>query len=67
VPGVDVLPEQGFTTLDRREMMVTQYVIPQVKALPPGDYTLLIGLYYFAGEALINAGATTLAEPYVVK
>jgi 4-amino-4-deoxy-L-arabinose transferase-like glycosyltransferase len=67
VAGVDVLPEQGFTTLDRREMMVTQYVIPQVKALPPGDYTLLIGLYYFAGEALINAGATTLAEPYVVK
>jgi len=62
VAGVDVAPERGFTGLDRKEMMMTHYDIPLPDNLQPGSYNLLIGLYYFAGNDLINVGAVPLEK-----
>jgi len=67
VAGVDVLPQRGFTTLDRKEVMLTHYAIPLPDNLPPGRYNLLVGLYYFAGEELINVGAGLLEPPVVLE
>jgi hypothetical protein len=58
--GVDVLPEQSFTSLDRKEVMVTQHSLALPADLKPGQYTILVGLYYFAGDQLINVGAIPL-------
>ncbi|GAB4439662.1 MAG: hypothetical protein Kow0031_21550 [Anaerolineae bacterium] len=63
VAGVDVAPQPGFTALDRKEIQVSGYSIPLPADLPPGDYTLLVGLYYFAGEELVNVGAAPLDGP----
>ena len=67
VTGVDVLPERGFTELDRKEVMITQYVIPLTDDVQPDAYKLLVGLYYFAGNDLINVGAVTLEDPVVLE
>ena len=66
VTGVDVLPENGFTRLDRQEVMVTHYTI-SLSEVRPGPYTLLVGLYYFAGDELVRVGSVTLDEPIVMK
>ncbi|MFQ5611555.1 MAG: glycosyltransferase family 39 protein [Anaerolineae bacterium] len=63
VTGVDVLPDRGFTKLDRQETMVTHYAIPLSNIVKPGAYTMLIGLYYFDNDQLVNVGVVTLAEP----
>jgi hypothetical protein len=47
--------------------MITSYSIPLPDDLPPGSYKLLVGLYYFAGNDLINVGATTLEAPIVLE
>lgn len=62
VAGVDVTPEREFTSLDRKEIMITHYDIPLPDTLKPGLYNLLIGLYYFAGDELINVGAVPLEK-----
>jgi len=67
ITGVDTLPERGFTTLDRKELMITHDVIPVTDDLKPGTYNLLVGLYYFAGDELVNVGAVTLEEPAIVE
>ncbi|MFQ5611556.1 MAG: ArnT family glycosyltransferase [Anaerolineae bacterium] len=67
VTGVDVLPGRGFTTLDRKEVMVTSYRVPLPDEMEPGSYTMLVGLYYFAGEELVNVGAVTLEEPLILE
>jgi hypothetical protein len=66
VTGVDVLPERGFTTLDRKEIMLIHYVISLPGDLKPGPYTMLVGLYYFAGGELINVGAVKLPDPVIL-
>lgn len=67
VTGVDVLPERGFTTLDRKELMLLHYAIPLPADLKPGPYTMLVGLYYFAGDELINVGAAKLQDPVTLE
>lgn len=62
VAGVDALPPRGFTTLDRKEVMLTHYTLPLPANLPAGEYTLLAGLYYFAGDELVNIGQTTVKK-----
>jgi hypothetical protein len=63
ISGVDVLPERGFTALDRKEIMITNYELPLPKDLQPATYRLLIGLYYFAGDELVQVGRTELESP----
>jgi hypothetical protein len=63
VTGVDVSPEQGFMHLDRKEVMLTHYTLPLPDNLEPGQYQLLVGLYYFAGDELINVGASVIEPP----
>jgi hypothetical protein len=63
ISGVDVSPARGFTTLDRKEIMLTSYEIPLPDDLQPAAYSLLVGLYYFAGDDLIQVGATQLESP----
>lgn len=58
--GVDVAPEPGFTTLERKEVKLTHYDLPLPDNRPPGKYRLLVGLYYFAADELINVGAAVL-------
>ncbi len=65
IAGVDVSPETGFTTLDRKEVMLTHYNIPLPDNLQTNTYSLLIGLYYFAGDELINVGAVTLESDFI--
>ncbi|MEM7028333.1 MAG: glycosyltransferase family 39 protein [Chloroflexota bacterium] len=60
VAGVDVAPEWGFTNLDRKEIRLVSYSIPLSETMQPGSYSLLVGLYYFAGQDLINVGSVTL-------
>ncbi len=67
INGVDVAPEQGFTHLDRKEVMLTHYDIPLPDNLQPNTYSLLVGLYYFAGDELINVGAVTLDMAVVIE
>ncbi|MCB0173783.1 MAG: phospholipid carrier-dependent glycosyltransferase [Anaerolineae bacterium] len=67
VAGVDVLPERGFTTLDRKEIMLTHHTIPLPDDLQPDSYTILVGLYYFVGDQLINVGATPLEELVILQ
>ncbi|MCB0209119.1 MAG: hypothetical protein KDJ52_07310, partial [Anaerolineae bacterium] len=59
------LPERGFTTLDRKEVMLTKHVIELPPDLPADSYTILVGLYYFVGDQLINVGVAPLEEPFV--
>jgi len=66
VAGVDVAPQPGFKQLDRKEVRVTQYHIPLPADIQPGTYNLLVGLYYFAGDEIINVGAVTLDPPVTV-
>jgi len=61
--GVDVSPQRGFTTLDRKEVMLTHYTLSLPPDLSPGNYKLLVGLYYFAGDELINVGAGVIEPP----
>jgi hypothetical protein len=65
--GVDIVPETGFTTLDRKEIMITHYDIPLPGDLQPDSYNVLVGLYYFAGDELINVDATTLEKAVVIE
>ncbi len=67
VAGVDLLPERGFTTLDRQEVMITHYSIPLSDQMRPGAYAVLVGLYYFAGDQLINIGSATLDEALILE
>ncbi|MCB0227286.1 MAG: hypothetical protein KDI02_26555, partial [Anaerolineae bacterium] len=67
VAGIDVLPERGFTTLDRKEIMLTHHTIFLPDDLQPDSYTILVGLYYFDGDQLINVGATPLEEPVILQ
>ncbi len=67
VAGVDVAPEKSFTSLDRKEIMITHYDIPLPDDLPPDSYRALVGLYYFAGDELINVGAVTLESLIILK
>jgi hypothetical protein len=67
ITGVDLAPERGFTDLDRKEVMVTHYTIPLPSDMRPGSYTMLIGLYYFAGGELVNVGSITLDEPVILE
>jgi hypothetical protein len=60
VAGVDALPTQGFTVLDCKEMMLADYTLSLPANLPAGEYTLLAGLYYFAGDELMNVGQAVL-------
>lgn len=64
--GVDVAPEPGFTTLERKEVRLTHYHLPLPDNRPPGKYRLLVGLYYFAADELINVGAAVLESPVVI-
>jgi hypothetical protein len=66
VTGVDVAHEPGFTHLDRREIMVTHDTVPLPADVNPGEYTMLIGLYYFAGDQVINVGSARLDEPVIL-
>lgn len=59
VAGVDVPPEFGFSGLDRKEVLLTHYSLP-VENIAPGRYSVLVGLYYFAGEEIINVGSVVL-------
>ena len=59
VTGVDVAPQPGFTSLDRREMMITHYDIP-LEGVSPDEYDLVVGLYYFAGDEAVNVGQVVL-------
>ncbi|MCB0168809.1 MAG: hypothetical protein KDI79_31570 [Anaerolineae bacterium] len=63
ISGVDIAPQPGVSQLDRKEIMLTHYDLPIPENTPPGSYKLLIGLYYFIGDELINIGAETLPEP----
>ena len=65
--GIDVAPERGFTQLDRKEIQVMHYDIALPETVPAGLYTMLIGLYYFAGDELINVGSVTLPEPLIIE
>lgn len=64
--GVDLAPQPGFTTLDRGETMITHYDIPLTDDLTPGSYKLLVGLYYFAGNELVNVGSAVLEQPVII-
>jgi hypothetical protein len=66
VAGVDVAPDPGFTTLDRNEVFIAPYTVPLTADLAPGSYNIIIGLYYFAGDELINVGGVMLDEPVVI-
>lgn len=66
VAGIDVLPERGFTTLDRKETMVTSYLVPLPEKLEAKSYTLLVGLYYFVGDEIITVGAIPLRESIII-
>jgi 4-amino-4-deoxy-L-arabinose transferase-like glycosyltransferase len=66
IAGLDISPEPGFTTLERKEVMLTHYDLPLPENRPPGKYSLLVGLYYFAGNELINVGAAVLEPPVVI-
>ena len=63
ISGVDVAPQPGFSQLDRKEIIITSYDLPIPEDTLPGSYKLLIGLYYFIGDELVNIGAETLPEP----
>jgi lysophospholipase L1-like esterase len=65
VSGVDLRPERDFTTLGPHEKLATYYTLPLPDA--PGRYSLLLGLYYFEDDSLVNIGAVTLPEPVVVE
>lgn len=65
VTGVDLRPERDFSTLKPQEKMATYYTVPLPD--PPGRYSILIGLYYFQEETLVNVGAVRLPEPVVVE
>jgi hypothetical protein len=69
VAGVDVLPRPGFATLVQDETMLTNHMITLPSDLPPGAYTVLVGLYYFQDEThqdLVNVGQVMLTEPVVI-
>lgn len=65
VAGLDVLPERGFTTIDRKEIMLTSHTLDLPPNLPAASYTIVVGLYYFVGDELINVGVAPLEEPLV--
>lgn len=66
VTGVDVLPQPGFSTLRPHQKVATQYAVPLPEQ--PGEYSLLIGLYYFDENGdIVNAGATTLDKPVIIE
>jgi len=67
VAGVDVAPALGFKNLDRKEVMLEHYGLPIPENLSPGTYHLLVGLYYFSGDQIINVGAVKLEEPVVIE
>jgi hypothetical protein len=64
--GTDTAPERGFTTLDRQEIMLTRHIIPISAQMKPGAYTVLLGLYYFAGEQPVDAGKVVLDKPVIL-
>jgi len=66
VTGVDVAPDRSFMTLAPNEVMVTSYHIPFTADVGPGQYTLLVGLYYFSGDRLVELGAAALPEPVIL-
>jgi hypothetical protein len=66
ITGVDIAPDPGFTQLDRKEVKLTQHSVPLPTDMNPGEYTMLIGLYYFAGDQLITIGSVNLDEPIVL-
>lgn len=66
VAGVDVQPQPGFTELERKEVWLTRYQVP-LSDLPPGEYQILVGLYYFAGADIITVGSQTLPTPLLVE
>jgi 4-amino-4-deoxy-L-arabinose transferase-like glycosyltransferase len=63
VTGVDVAPQPGFSALEAKEVALTRYELSLPDKLPPGEYRLLVGLYYFVGDELINVGEVTLDNP----
>jgi hypothetical protein len=65
--GVDVVPTPRFPELDRKEVSIARYLLPLSPDLAPDTYHLLVGLYYFAGDELINVGSATLPEPVHLK
>jgi hypothetical protein len=65
--GVDVAPAPGFSELDRKEVVIARYHLPLPGDLPPEAYHLLVGLYYFAGDELMNVGSATIPEPVQLK
>jgi hypothetical protein len=65
--GVDIAPERGFTTLERQEIMLTQHLVPIPEGIQPGAYTVLVGLYYFAGDQIIDVGKITLGKPVILE
>ncbi len=67
IAGVDVAPEKGFAALDRKEIMVTHYDIPLPDDLQADSGSILVGLYYFAGDEIINVGATTLETQVILE
>ncbi len=67
VTGVDVAPSLGFTNLDRREIMLTHDVLPLTNISRPGQYDLIAGLYYFAGDEIITLGTVTLRQKFELR
>jgi len=67
VAGVDAAPERGFRTLGLNEVMVTSYTIPLSASVGPGQYTLMVGIYYFSGDQLVNIGTAPLPEPVIIE
>ncbi len=61
--GLDTLPERNFRTLAPKEIMLTRQSLPLPDSLPPGSYTLQVGLYFFSGNQLINIGSVPIGPP----
>jgi len=64
VSGIDELPPWPFTTLNPNETMISHHAVPLPEQ--PGTYHILLGLYYFKDDQLVNVGAVTLDQPVTV-